>query len=78
MEWENCVQLEQISCTFELMGLPCEERVENLQGDFPTAPLGDPRDVCDRECDMRGFYYDRGKAQIEIPFIFCIWTPSPF
>jgi len=61
-DWENCVQMEQLACAFELMGgdEDCEDRVESLRRELPDeAPYDlDPDEICRDECTLTGFYFD--------------------
>jgi len=66
MDWENCIQLEQVQCSFASIGMPCSEGVDMLNERIPWGNSEvdgfDPSDICSNECDLRGFYYDEGMS----------------
>ena len=66
MQWQNCVEFEQLSCMFYLQGLDCEEILDSLASSLPppsaVSEFTKEKFCADNQCTLEGFYHVAGKA----------------
>ena len=65
MQWQNCVEFEQLSCMFYLQGLDCETILDSLASSLPPSASSEftkEKFCAEKECTLEGFYHTGGKA----------------
>ena len=59
MDWQNCIEFEQLSCLFYLAGIDCTAALSVL----PPGDLAPSAEEICNNCTLEAFYFDENNAK---------------